>query len=76
MTKFQLHPISDPRVHDWLLMDSPVPILTIFVLYLVMVKQGPKMMEQQKAWPMSNALVVYNMALVVLSAYMFKEVCF
>ncbi|KAK3089790.1 hypothetical protein FSP39_006559 [Pinctada imbricata] len=54
-------------------MESPVPIVTIFILYLVMVKQGPKMMEQQKPMQLSSGLVIYNLALVCLSAYMFEE---
>ena len=65
---------TDPRVNDWPMMASPIPTLTIFVLYLVMVRQGPKSMEKKKAINLSWALVIYNGFLVVLSVYMFYEV--
>lgn len=66
--------LADQRVEKWLLMESPVPILTIFVLYLVMVKQGPRWMEQYKPLQLQGWLVLYNLALVALSVYMFEEV--
>ena len=55
-------------------MATPGPILTIFFLYIVTVRQGPKLMESQKPVDISKILVVYNMGLVVLSAYMCYEV--
>lgn len=64
----------DSRVEKWLLMESPVPILTIFVLYLLLVKQGPRWMEQYKPLQLQGWLVIYNLALVGLSVYMFEEV--
>ncbi|KAJ8305412.1 hypothetical protein KUTeg_015957 [Tegillarca granosa] len=65
---------GDPRVNDWLLMETPGPILAIFVLYLITVRQGPKLMEQQKPLQLNNVLIMYNIVLVGLSAYMFYEV--
>lgn len=64
---------GDSRVEKWLLMESPVPILTIFVLYLLLVKQGPRWMEQYKPLQLQGWLVIYNLALVGLSVYMFEE---
>ncbi|KAJ8305414.1 hypothetical protein KUTeg_015959 [Tegillarca granosa] len=64
---------GDPRVNDWLLMETPGPILAIFVLYLITVRQGPKLMEQQKPLQLNNVLIMYNIVLVGLSAYMFYE---
>lgn len=55
-------------------MDSPVPVLTVFVLYLVMVKQGPKMMEQRKPFQVQGPMVLYNLAVMVLSIYITFEV--
>lgn len=51
-----------------------MPILTIFVLYLLLVKQGPRWMEQYKPLQLQGWLVIYNLALVGLSVYMFEEV--
>ena len=69
-------PFPDPRVQDWPLMATPGPILSIFLLYIVTVKLGPKFLEAQKPIDLSSVLVVYNFALVVLSAYMCYEVRF
>jgi len=66
--------ISDPRVQDWPLMASPVPLLAIFVMYLITIRQGPKLMASQKALELSSLICVYNVGLVLLSAYMFYEV--
>lgn len=55
-------------------MDSPVPVLTVFVLYLMMVKQGPKMMEQRKPFQVQGPMVLYNLAVMVLSIYITFEV--
>lgn len=55
-------------------MDSPVSILCVFVLYLVMVKQGPKMMEQREPFQVQGAMVLYNLAVMVLSIYIAFEV--
>ena len=66
--------IPDPRVQDWPLMATPGPILTIFLLYIVTVKQGPKLVESQKPIELSLLLVVYNFGLVALSVYMCYEV--
>ena len=66
--------LPDQRVQDWPLMETPGPILTIILLYMITVHQGPKLMESQKPLDISSVLVVYNFALVGLSAYMFYEV--
>ncbi|XP_069126862.1 very long chain fatty acid elongase 4-like [Argopecten irradians] len=64
---------GDPRVQSWPLMETPVPLLTLLVLYLVMVYQGPRAMAPHKPLPLTSVLVAYNLALVCLSAYMFYE---
>ncbi|XP_021370680.1 elongation of very long chain fatty acids protein 4-like [Mizuhopecten yessoensis] len=64
---------GDPRVEAWPLMESPVPVLTLVALYLVMVYHGPRVMVQQKPVSLNSVLVVYNLGLVGLSAYMFYE---
>lgn len=57
-------------------MATPGPILTIFFMYLVTIKQGPKLMASQKAMELSSLIFLYNIGLVVLSAYMFYEVIY
>ncbi|VDI18413.1 fatty acid elongase 3 [Mytilus galloprovincialis] len=64
---------GDPRVNDWLLMETPIPVVIIFVSYLLMVKFGPKLMEHRKPLQFHNVLIAYNLFMVLLSAYMFYE---
>ncbi|XP_071792545.1 very long chain fatty acid elongase 4-like isoform X1 [Asterias amurensis] len=64
---------ADPRVTDWLLMKSPVPISCIIMGYLMMVWLGPRLMAKRKPLQMNYLLVVYNFSLVALSVYMFYE---
>lgn len=71
MTSF---PFSDPRVETWLLMSSPLPTTIIFFLYLFVVWYGPRFMKSRPPVPLRNVIIPYNLALVVLSAYMFYEV--
>ena len=66
--------VADPRVADWPLMASPGPVVTIFLLYLATVRQGPRLIEGQKAVEISSLVVVYNAVLVIMSAYMCYEV--
>lgn len=66
----------DPRTKDWfLLWADPVPAVTLALIYLLIVTLGPRYMKHREAFHVpSSILFVYNMALVVLSAYMVEEV--
>ena len=67
---------ADPRTKDWfLLWTDPIPALTLAVLYILIVVFGPRFMRNREAVHVpASILFVYNMALVVLSAYMVEEV--
>lgn len=66
--------ISDPRVNDWPLMDSPVPTLVMVTVYLyTVVLLGPRLMANRKPFQLRNILVVYNAAQVVFSLVMLWE---
>ena len=66
--------ISDPRVEDWFMMSSPLPSVLICVAYVIIVKMGPTIMANQKPMDVKNIMIVYNIAMVVLSGYCFIEV--
>lgn len=69
--------ISDPRVGDWPLMDSPVPTVLIVLLYIYgVVIFGPRMMANRKPYKLRNVLVAYNAFQVVFSLGMMYEVIF
>ncbi len=64
----------DRRTDDWLLVYSPVPIACIFLCYLFIIWVGPKLMSKRQPVNLKPVLIVYNFAMVCLSAYMFYEV--
>ena len=55
-------------------MDSPFVTYGLVLMYLVIVWVGPRIMKNREAFDLKPVLMVYNGALVVLSAYMFWEV--
>jgi hypothetical protein len=66
----------DPRTKDWfLLWADPVPAVTLALIYLTIVIFGPRYMRHREAFHIPSwILFTYNMALVILSAYMVEEV--
>ena len=67
--------LSDHRTRDWFLLNSnPQPVWFITAAYVLFVAIGPKIMEKREAFRINSFMVVYNLALVVLSLYMFVEV--
>ncbi|KAF5287807.1 hypothetical protein FQR65_LT12175 [Abscondita terminalis] len=65
---------SDPRVNNWFLMSSPFPTLCICLSYAYFVKViGPKIMENRKPFNLKNILIVYNLAQVLFSTWLFYE---
>lgn len=67
--------VSDPRVSDWPLMDSPIPTILIVLLYLYgVVIFGPRMMANRKPYKLRGILMMYNAFQVVFSLGMLYEV--
>ncbi|XP_047223232.1 ELOVL fatty acid elongase 8a isoform X2 [Girardinichthys multiradiatus] len=64
---------GDKRTDSWLLVYSPVPITCIFLCYLIIIWVGPKLMANRQPVNLKPLLIVYNFAMVCLSAYMFYE---
>lgn len=64
----------DPRVKDYLLMESPVNMSAILLGYLFFVLYaGPKFMANRKPFQLKEAMIVYNLSLVALSVYIVYE---
>ena len=67
--------LPDPRTRNWLLLwNSPVYVWALSAAYLAFVWLGPKVMAKREPFKLQSFLVVYNIALVGLSAYMGIEV--
>jgi len=64
---------GDKRTDPWLLVYSPVPIMVIFLCYLIMTWAGPRLMKHREPVDLKVVLIVYNFSMVCLSAYMFHE---
>lgn len=64
----------DKRTDNWLLVYSPVPISCVFLCYLIIIWVGSKLMARRQPVNLRPVLIVYNFAMVCLSAYMFYEV--
>ena len=65
---------GDPRVADWPLMQSPLPILSVLAVYLYFVKVwGPQWMRSRKPFPIERLMIAYNILMVLLSAWFFVE---
>ncbi|XP_044184403.1 elongation of very long chain fatty acids protein 4-like isoform X1 [Acropora millepora] len=65
---------GDPKTADWPLVATPWPTVAFLAAYLFIVKVGPKIMEKRRAYNLREVLIVYNFAIVLLSAYMMYEV--
>ncbi|PBC32084.1 Elongation of very long chain fatty acids protein [Apis cerana cerana] len=66
--------VSDPRVSDWPLMDSPIPTFLIVLLYLYGVTiLGPRVMANRKPFKLRGTLVAYNAFQVIFSLGMLYE---
>ncbi|XP_039576562.1 elongation of very long chain fatty acids protein 4-like isoform X1 [Passer montanus] len=64
---------GDPRTDPWPLVYSPLPVTLVFISYLFMVALGPSCMRQQWRLELRAPLLIYNLAMVALSSYMFYE---
>ncbi|CAL8299856.1 unnamed protein product [Merluccius merluccius] len=63
----------DQRVRGWLLLDSYPPTLALSLAYLLIVWLGPRYMRGRQPLSCRRLLLVYNLALTLLSFYMFYE---
>ncbi|XP_059224482.1 elongation of very long chain fatty acids protein 7-like [Stomoxys calcitrans] len=73
LLKFFFEP-DDPRVKQWFLAGSPVPLFTIVGVYLVFcLRAGPWFMRNRKPFELKNTLLIYNGLQVILSCVLFYE---
>jgi hypothetical protein len=67
--------VTDPRVNDWPLMESPIPTVIIVAAYLyVVLVLGPRLMANRKPFQLNTVLVTYNALQVLFSFAMLWEV--
>jgi hypothetical protein len=65
--------IGDPRTKNFFLMDSgPWKIIAIMSFYILFVtKIGPQLMKGRKPFQLREAMLAYNVIVVLINAYFF-----
>ncbi|XP_041358204.1 elongation of very long chain fatty acids protein 5-like isoform X2 [Gigantopelta aegis] len=67
-------PHADPRTKNWFLLNNnPFPVWILTALYITVVFVGPRIMKNRQPFNLQMFMIVYNLALVGLSIYMFIE---
>ena len=75
--KSELKCVSDPRVANWPLMQSPWPTVGICLSYVYLVKYlGPKLMKERPPYNIRFFMVLYNFSMVLVSVYIFLKLGF
>ncbi|CAB4014696.1 Elongation of very long chain fatty acids 4, partial [Paramuricea clavata] len=62
-----------PRTKEWLLVPSILSPLSACLLYLFVVKIGPKFMEKRQPFELRIPMAIYNLGATALSLYCFTE---
>ncbi|XP_059145002.1 elongation of very long chain fatty acids protein 4-like [Physella acuta] len=58
----------EPLCYGYPFMDSPVALLTTVALYLLVVWQGPKFMQNRKPMNLKVPIILYNITMVIISS--------
>lgn len=61
-------------VDSWFMMSSPLPILTVVILYLLFIRIGPKIMKNRPPLRMNKLISYYNASQVVLASMICMKV--
>ncbi len=62
----------DPRVRAWPLLESPVPTVVLCLAYIAFVTVGPTVLKG-RSWTLRTPVLVYNVFIVVLNAFIAYE---
>lgn len=65
----------DTRVRDYPLMQSPLQMTSILLAYVFFcVYVGPRIMANRKPFALNRPMIIYNLSMVFLNAYIVYEV--
>lgn len=66
---------QDVRVRDYPLMQEPIKMTSILIAYVIFSKCiGPRIMANRKPFHLNMAMIVYNLSMVLLNAFVVYEV--
>ncbi|XP_014247357.1 elongation of very long chain fatty acids protein 7-like [Cimex lectularius] len=72
--KYYLVDARDPRVDDWFLMQSPIPIICLLLVYNYFVLNlGPKLMEKRAPFELKYPMILYNLSQICANGYFVFE---
>lgn len=72
---FNIILITDSRVNDWPMMQSPLPTLAMCIFYAYFSKSlAPRLMQNRKPFDLRKTLVFYNLFQTLFSTWIFYEV--
>jgi GNS1/SUR4 family len=61
--------LLDPRVDDFPLVATPLPVLLIIIVYFYFIlKLGPELMKNRKPFQLDSAIISFNVVQVVANA--------
>ncbi|KAK0052068.1 elongation of very long chain fatty acids protein 4-like isoform X2, partial [Biomphalaria pfeifferi] len=60
-----------PKLDGYPLMDSPFPVLSIIIVYLLFVHLGSKWMKHRQPYRLNHLMFAYNCFMVFISLYIF-----
>ncbi|KJE97056.1 hypothetical protein CAOG_07538 [Capsaspora owczarzaki ATCC 30864] len=70
---YGMNDFADPRVGNWLFMSRPHETIALTLAYYFIVFAGKRVMQDRKPFDLKPLVVIYNAAMVALSAYMLHE---
>ncbi|KAL1490975.1 hypothetical protein ABEB36_011642 [Hypothenemus hampei] len=66
--------LADPRTSSWFLMDNPLPVIGILIIYLYSVKvMIPNYMATRKPYNLKTTIMIYNIFQVIFNIILFRE---
>lgn len=69
-----IYDFCDQRVANWPLVPNPIWLILITIVYLVIILRGPHWMKHREPFQLRSFMTVYNLFMVLLSAYMTYEI--
>lgn len=66
----KLNFLDERSANFFLIQNPPIPFAMILIGYVLMIRWGPKFMEDRRPFNLKNVLMVYNLLQVVLNFYL------
>ena len=61
--------LDERSANFFLIENPPIPFAMILISYVLMIKWGPKFMEDRRPFDLKNVMMIYNLIQVILNTY-------